>query len=646
MANIINAEIYSDPTLNIAIIGCISTGKSTFMNSLFAQTYSDMKIKKTTMCPQVYKTDKKIAKSKTYAKEIRKQNEELNKKLYEVGTQNKCEEISYSVLPITDIFNNLTDSDKIEYKIYDIPGLNDSATKNIFYDYIRKNFYKFDLVIYNIDINSGLNTTDELDILKLINECVTNIKKQYDKDIKLLVLCNKCDDMILNENSEIEGSEEIEEMYKQVCEIVKKNNIICPVIKYSAAYTYMYRTVNTPENLDKSYIDKIGIDNLGRVQWNKKSKGKTINELWNLIKPHLSENVDNSLELSGFNNLKKVLCKDILSKSFYEIMYSKIHFHTNPNDFMTKYEYLTKLDSIFKSKYGTQKINTYITKYIEMLKSKYTMSSIFSGYAVANIQYLNVTLLNEYFEILQKLNMLEISSPEIKQTISDELKKCNGLKAQHELYKIQTNLTIGDGSIFGMLEQIINRSEDGIKTIVETQNLNHLLKVQIDDFYKMMIYLKENNVDYTILKNLYIQKIINHFNTSVFREMIKNYVLKLYNKTNNETYNFIASCITINIIKCSDISTYISEYVKLISFFDEFLKFTDLYEAKPEKIAYHTKTPDINIDESSDIDSSNESTYVSSDSDPPRNTHISKQCNTKEKRNNIDLKKRIIKKIL
>ena len=113
------------------------------MNSLFAETLSDMKIKKTTMCPQVYQTDKKLEKSKTYYKEIREKNKEINKQLYD--TENKCTEVIYTVRPIHEIFDDIKHNDKIEYRIYDIPGLNDSTTKEIFYKYVKDNFYKFDL---------------------------------------------------------------------------------------------------------------------------------------------------------------------------------------------------------------------------------------------------------------------------------------------------------------------------------------------------------------------------------------------------------------------------------------------------------------------------------------------------------------------
>ena len=40
--------------INLAICGPVSVGKGTLLNSIFVATYSDMKIKRTTMNPQVY----------------------------------------------------------------------------------------------------------------------------------------------------------------------------------------------------------------------------------------------------------------------------------------------------------------------------------------------------------------------------------------------------------------------------------------------------------------------------------------------------------------------------------------------------------------------------------------------------------------
>jgi predicted GTPase len=66
-------------SLNIAIIGAVSAGKSTLLNALFADTYSDMKIKRTTMVPQVYYCNGNKTKS------IREKNTAKNKALLDKG---------------------------------------------------------------------------------------------------------------------------------------------------------------------------------------------------------------------------------------------------------------------------------------------------------------------------------------------------------------------------------------------------------------------------------------------------------------------------------------------------------------------------------------------------------------------------------
>ena len=40
--------------INIGLFGCVSVGKSTFLNAIAGKQYSDAEIKKTTMVPQVY----------------------------------------------------------------------------------------------------------------------------------------------------------------------------------------------------------------------------------------------------------------------------------------------------------------------------------------------------------------------------------------------------------------------------------------------------------------------------------------------------------------------------------------------------------------------------------------------------------------
>jgi hypothetical protein len=589
---IIDSDIYLNPTLNIGILGCISSGKSTLMNSLFSETYSDMKIKKTTMCPQIYKTDRKMLKNKKYAGEIRKKNEEINKKLYEEKDSNKCQEIVYNVLPIPHIFDDVEFGKDIEYKIYDIPGLNDSVTKNIFYDYIKNNFYKFDIVIYNIDINSGLNTTDELDILKLIKECQLNIKKNYNKEVKLMIICNKCDDLAEDEHGNLVGSEEIEEMYKQVCEIVKENNMECPIIKYSAAYTYMYRSINTPENIDIQYINKIGIDNFGRVPWSKQSKGKTVDQLWNLIKPHLSDCARQSLVLSGFEQLKKVICIKILQKGIADVMYSKIYFHKEPSDFMTKYKFIKKLDGIFKnSKCGKKILSFFFKEYVEYLKVLYDTCKI------DKINDNNITFAEEYFTILQELEILDLDD-EHHEIVSEFINGYNLNKANYDIGLIQSNREIKKGEIIPILKQIMEKTNDGVSMISKTDVIEKLEKVPIDDFYNMTVYLEKNNIDHKLLINIYSHKIITAVNNNEYSPMIKNYLMKIYLENNDEFFNWMSCCIKVNVFS----SKYDKEqYDLIIGIIDQFIKF------------YNIKSKKIILDNSDSTDQDSNSEYVTGD---------------------------------
>jgi hypothetical protein len=557
----IDSDIYTNPTLNIAIIGCISSGKSTLMNSLFSETYSDMKIKKTTMCPQVYKTDNSLLKNKDYAKEIRTQNTKINKKLYDNGNINDCKEIIYNVLPIPNIFDDTKYGKDIEYKIYDIPGLNDSETKNKFYDYIKNNFYKFDIIIYNVDINSGLNTTDELDILKLVKECISNILTIYNKEIKLIIICNKCDDLIENDKGELIGTDETEEMYKQVCKIVKSNDIKCPIVKYSAAYTYMYRSINTPENIDIEYINKIGIDNFGRVPWSKQSKNKTTEQLWNLIKPHLNDSASQSLKLSGFENLKKVLNEQIIKNELHIILYSKINFCLDISDFMSKYNFMQNLNKIFKNtQYNNDVLTKYFSTYLEYLTNKYNFTSITA---------LNIVIAEEYYKILNELLVLEFEKNDTEK-IKILIDKYNNMKALYQLDFIKKTNEFKNGDIFPILHNVIEKSTDGKNLLLQTKIIDDLLKVPIDDFYNMVSYLYDNDIEHSQLMNIYSKKIIDMITKNSYCPMYKNYLLYYYFDTSDEFYNYLVCSIPNTTIHTNFNK---EDYDKLLLKINDFIKF-------------------------------------------------------------------------
>ena len=251
----------NNENIHIAILGPVSAGKSTLLNSLFANTFSDMKRKKTTMLPQIYQTssDLKLIES---SKDILKKNRESNEyilKLRESGQYNDSHfnEIKYNVEPIAD-FIEIPDKHST-YSILDMPGLNCSGDGNkIYYDYLEKNSHKIDIYVLVFDVNSALNTTDEENILKQVNNYIDKNKHGY-----VHILINKCDEVEFETNSKYNFTDdEIEELFNRCIEISKKNlKDIRGEITISPICTselYVYRgAINNINTLEEKQLDNI-----------------------------------------------------------------------------------------------------------------------------------------------------------------------------------------------------------------------------------------------------------------------------------------------------------------------------------------------------------------------------------------------------
>lgn len=257
--------------IHIAILGPVSAGKSTLLNSLFANTFSDMKRKKTTMLPQIYQTssDSKLIES---SEDILKKNRESNEyilKLRESGQYNDSHfnEIKYNVEPIAD-FIKIPDTQST-YSILDMPGLNCSGDGNkIYYDYLEKISHKIDIYVLVFDVNSALNTTDEENILKQVNKYIEKNKHGY-----VHILINKCDEVEFETNENYNFTDdEIEELFNRCIEISKKNlKDIRGEITISPICTselYVYRgAINNINTLEEKQLDNIIKVEAGKKQY-------------------------------------------------------------------------------------------------------------------------------------------------------------------------------------------------------------------------------------------------------------------------------------------------------------------------------------------------------------------------------------------
>lgn len=305
--------------INVALLGAVSVGKSTLTNAIFAETFSKCKLKKTTMTPQVYnECDRGDKHNSEFFKQINDANDKKNATLTdklannEKLTKDDIQSMEYAV-PRIHGFSKL--AQKTYLSVYDIPGLNDSETQTLYFDYINDNFYKFDIIVLIVDIHSAFNTVDEIQILeKIINNCKDNFNN-FGINNKLIVLANKCDDMEYK-NDKFELSEDHAELFDQANHIVERK--ICelfPKLEYeiipiSIEDSYIYRMFaknkSCCETIDIKYINKFGYNEYSKSKWKK----LTDQEKRKNIKTFLeTNNIDEQLVQTGWNLFKDTLNK-------------------------------------------------------------------------------------------------------------------------------------------------------------------------------------------------------------------------------------------------------------------------------------------------------------------------------------------------
>ena len=165
-------------SLRIAIGGCISSGKSTLINAICTKTYSDMQRKRTTMKPQIY-CETKNELDPIYLNSIRENNKNDNSEIYKKGSDLTIDDITPSVYPIPRIPDFMNLHEECYLDLYDLPGLNDSQTQDVFFQYIDRNHLDFDMIIYIVDVCSALNTTDEMNILTKFLDVIQLARNSY-----------------------------------------------------------------------------------------------------------------------------------------------------------------------------------------------------------------------------------------------------------------------------------------------------------------------------------------------------------------------------------------------------------------------------------------------------------------------------------
>lgn len=521
--------------IHIAILGPVSAGKSTLLNALFSNTFSEMKRKKTTMLPQIYqisKDDNIVDSSENIFKKNKESNDEIIK-LRESG-QYKPEHFKELIYNISLIPDFITLDDKnATYSILDMPGLNCGGGDNMYFDYIKKISENIDLYILVFDINSGLNTTDEVKILQDIN---TEIVKNKHGSVHIII--NKCDDITYNNNIEFKfNDDEITELYNTCEATVKKylpnvNDYGCITISpLCSNELYVYRgAIYNIDTLDEKQIETIIKKEVGKKEFNKlKDKKKASDFLTGLINDKKLSLPNNWMIDTGYYLFKTCLNKHLTSDKYKKIIYKHIEMEL----IKLKSKGITDFDLVSNK---LEEINIRIGN---LTKSK---KDIIPDYINTNLQHI-MNMLDQY--LIMGINSYSASTVEISNTFIGKIGNLfykikniflsNPLEKSEKQIKEKRILLLNNDLSIIYIEEIfrelyVNNQIDfnkyckGIKTTI------NLKKIDIDILLKSVSIITNNKIEYI---NFIINEFISTYKYEDLSKFCNNILIKISNICNN-----------------------------------------------------------------------------------------------------------------
>lgn len=293
--------------LTIAIVGCISSGKSTLLNAMFAERYADMKRIRTTMVPHMYveDNDSAINPDKIYEANTKHDRSIYDKSLGDAKLT--AEQLKPVVHRVKEMRDRLGFDNDIALTVVDLPGVNDSRTRDTYMNLIKQSFINYDVVFMIVDVTSAFNTTDEKDMLMAILKNIIN-NRENGVFTMLVIIVNKCDGM-KNTSSGYEPNDEDKELIKQIrtiakaCAVDVKYDREIPIVPMSAKEAYINNLValNKKGTLDDELIDYIGLSEFGKTGWNRLNTEEKKQRVVKLMK----DNYTNANRLESFSMLRK-----------------------------------------------------------------------------------------------------------------------------------------------------------------------------------------------------------------------------------------------------------------------------------------------------------------------------------------------------
>lgn len=294
-------------SINVALIGEVSVGKTTVLNTMFIKKLSDTKRIRTTKSVNIYcevDDPTKVQDTSTIYK--------LNT-CYEEAMKGKqittMKENIYTISPSKLFGDSLSG---YNLNIIDIPGLNDGADNEIIKKWISDNFINFDVVFFIVNGEYALNTETERKLLQFV---IDNCNKY--PHIKLFALINKYDDP---------DDDELRELKEQAVKVINdmnKTKLDIEIIELCARQAYLYRYLEynkTLEGLDQRSKSLLAVRELGTKA--KQYDDKKLLEELLLSIGQTKEIKDSCYNNTNFNKLINTF-KEKVGKEVDNIYYNK-----------------------------------------------------------------------------------------------------------------------------------------------------------------------------------------------------------------------------------------------------------------------------------------------------------------------------------
>jgi GTPase SAR1 family protein len=315
--------------IKVAVMGYVSVGKTTVLNALFRDKYGEVAMRRTTAGVDNFRISKVQTESDdddngkdTGSSSTEKQTwsmvvdhprtatstlKEITADNLTLRESNKVEEKTFDIELKEDLCEMRPDTKLV---LVDIPGINEAGASNKYKDFVSDKWHTFDCVVVVMDGRHGVNTEEQINLLKLVEE-----KRCSIKNVPVIILCNKIDEPEDEEQQSLvqETRIAVERIFGAKKSTKKSDRGTAAAdydfIPISAGRGFIYRTASQMtldqfQRFDKDLVERLGREVYG-TSWRRLSAQKKIEMAYNVVTD--PEQCREGLGISNFDKFLKVL---------------------------------------------------------------------------------------------------------------------------------------------------------------------------------------------------------------------------------------------------------------------------------------------------------------------------------------------------